>query len=84
MAIMKTEEEKTENRNKQLENLKQTRLKVFLRTTLITVLVLAVIVGIGYSLDLLLESKPVATIISLVIGYPLTQIIIYKTTKKHL
>jgi F0F1-type ATP synthase assembly protein I len=68
----------------QLDNLKKTRLQVFIRTTLVTILSLAVIVGIGYSLDLLLESKPTITIISLVAGYPLTQIIVYKITKKKL
>ena len=67
-----------DNSQKFFEN----RIRMFLRVTLISLVVCGLMIGLGYVLDLYLESKPKFLIAGLVLAFPLTQFAVYKYVKK--
>lgn len=59
-----------------------TRISVFLQVTSYTIAMIAITAGGGYYLDQYFGTFPALFIIGLVVGFPLTQLIIYKKVKK--
>lgn len=53
-------------------------LQITLRVLAITVVTIGAFAGVGYLVDTQLDSKPIAMVIGLVLGFPVTQYIIYK------
>ena len=60
----------------------QNRVRMFLHVTFISLLVCAVMIGLGYMLDLYLDTKPKFLIAGLVLAFPLTQFVVYLHVKK--
>ncbi len=58
------------------------RMTVLLTATSYTVGTIAVLGGLGYWIDSQFGTKPMAFIIGLVVAFPLSQIMVYKKTKK--
>ncbi len=56
--------------------------RITIRVILITVVVIGSIAAFGWYMDKTFGTKPVGLISGLVIGFPMTQLIIYKTFKK--
>jgi len=68
--------------NDNCQNFFENRIKMFLRVTLISLVVCGLMIGLGYVLDLYFESKPKFLIAGLVLAFPLTQFAVYKYVKK--
>ena len=64
-----------------LNNWKKSRIKVFQRTSLLTLAILAILVGLGFLIDYLLQSGNIAKFTLLVIGFPITQYFVFKNIK---
>lgn len=75
---MKKTEEKTP-----IDLFTESRISVFLQSTFITIAAIAILGGGGYALDKWLGTFPVLFIIGLAIGYPLTQIYLFKKFKGY-
>jgi F0F1-type ATP synthase assembly protein I len=58
------------------------RLPVFLTATSYTVGTIAILGGLGYWLDTVLNTKPLIFIIGLVVAFPLSQVMVYRKTKQ--
>lgn len=60
---------------------------ISIRVIFISILTIAIVGGLGYYLDTITNHKPLFTIISLIIAFPLMQLLIYKSihnlTNKH-
>ncbi len=68
---------------KDLENFSDFRISFFLKVSLITLLNTLLFFGIGFSLDNLMNTKPIYTIIFVVAAFPVLQLILYKYVRKH-
>ena len=64
-----------------IENWKSSRLKVFVTATSYTVAMILIIAATTYYIDQKLGTSPKFLIGGLVLGYPLTQVVIYKKIK---
>jgi F0F1-type ATP synthase assembly protein I len=56
-------------------------LQITFRVLLITVLTIGILTGLGFWLDTIFDTKPLGMVIGLVIGFPVTQVVIYKKFK---
>lgn len=56
--------------------------KITFRVIAITISTMAILAGGGYLLDQQLGTYPTAFIVGLVLAFPVTQLVIYKTFKK--
>jgi len=68
---------------KDLENFSNFRISFFLKVSLITLLNTLLFFGIGFSLDNLMNTRPIYTIIFVVAAFPVLQLILYKYVRKH-
>lgn len=59
----------------------ESRVTVFLQSTAITIVAIALIGGGGYALDKFLGTFPLLFIIGIVIAYPITQVYLFKKFK---
>ena len=66
-----------------LDTWKSSRIAVFGQVTAYTIIIIAVVAGGGYLLDQQFDTFPALFITGLVIGFPLTQLVIYKKVKKY-
>jgi len=66
---------------KAFEGLKTNRIKVFGLSTGITLAFVFVFGSLGYVVDMYLGTKPIGTIVGLVISFPLNQIYLIKKVK---
>ncbi|PIR55400.1 hypothetical protein COU74_01180 [Candidatus Peregrinibacteria bacterium CG10_big_fil_rev_8_21_14_0_10_36_19] len=82
MYIKKTTLKKEEKKTKHIEKFHASRLTIFLQSTGYTLIMIAILGIIGYYLDHYFETFPTIFIISLAIGYPLTQIYIFRKFRK--
>ena len=55
--------------------------KIYGRVVGITLACCTVLLGTGYGLDIYFDTKPTILIISLVIGFPIVQLVVYKVMK---
>ncbi len=58
------------------------RIRIFLFATGYTVVITAALAAGGYWLDKVLDTKPIIFIIGIVAAYPLTQIILFRKSRK--
>ncbi len=65
------------------EEWSSTRISVFMQVTGYTIGMIAITAGGGYYLDQYLDTFPTLFIIGLVVGFPLTQLLIFKKIKKY-
>lgn len=65
------------------ENFSQFRISFFLKISYITLLNTMSFFIVGYGLDRILNSKPLYTIIFLVISFPVLQLILYKYVRRY-
>lgn len=72
---------KQENKVDLTDTWKSSRITVFLGATGYTITLIAIIGGSTYYLDHLLGTSPTIFIIGLIVGFPLTQYLIYRKFK---
>lgn len=68
---------------KDLENFSNFRISFFLKITGITLINTLSFFGIGFTLDNLMNTKPIYTIIFVIAAFPILQLILYKYVRKH-
>ena len=59
----------------------ESRVTVFLQSTAITIVAIAIIGGGGYALDKFLGTFPIIFIVGIVMAYPVTQVYLFKKFK---
>lgn len=67
---------------KDLENFSKFRINFFFKISTITLTITLLFFSFGYTLDNLMNTKPIYTIIFLVIAFPVLQLILYKYVRK--
>lgn len=75
--------EQIEQKRKAIDAYTKRKLNVFLFTASYTLGMTALMGGIGYGLDRLLDTDPKLLIAGLIIAYPLTQYTLYKKLKAN-
>ncbi len=65
-----------------MDAMARTKLLVFFRAIVYTLIVIGIFGGIGYYLDLRFGTSPKILIASIVISYPITQIVLLKKIRK--
>lgn len=70
------------NKKDPIELFTDSRLSVFLQSSFYTVIMIAILAGGGYLLDQYFDTFPTLFIIGLAVGYPLTQIYIFRKFRK--
>ena len=68
--------------NHALDTFTKNRVTVFIHVTVSTIVIMAIIAGLAYLLDQYLGTRPKILIVGLILGYPLTQFIVYKHIRK--
>ncbi|EKD93872.1 MAG: hypothetical protein ACD_28C00035G0009 [uncultured bacterium] len=69
------------SKDDQIAQFTKKRVQVFVYASMFTLVMIAITGGIGYLLDQQLNTSPVFLVIGLVIGYPITQLMLYKKYK---
>jgi F0F1-type ATP synthase assembly protein I len=69
------------SKGERIEAFSKQRVQVFVYASMFTLIMIAITGGIGYLLDQQLNTYPVFLVIGLVIGYPITQLMLYKKYK---
>jgi len=74
--------EKEQKSKDSIDLFSESRLTIFLQSTAITIVMIAVIGGLSYSLDKFLGTFPIIFIIGIVAAYPLTQLYLFRKFRK--
>ncbi|PKL36892.1 hypothetical protein CVV38_03285 [Candidatus Peregrinibacteria bacterium HGW-Peregrinibacteria-1] len=77
-----TDQPKKEKHDQLIQNWQENKLQVLLSSTAYTLIIIAILGGLGYIADEHLGTKPALFIAGLIMGYPITQAIIYKKMSK--
>jgi len=65
-----------------IEKFNNNRITIFLFATSYTVAIMGVLAGGGYWLDKLLGTTPFLFIVGLLVGYPITQVVLFKKSRQ--
>lgn len=77
-------DKKAEELGKSLDLIKKVKIQVYLNVFVVTLGSVLIFLLIGYIIDSNFNTKPWGIIISLLISFPITQFLVFKTAKKLL